>query len=581
MSQTVIVERDVMVPMRDGVKLATDVYRPADEARHPVLVHRTPYNKGDAWIVGGLMFSPLEAVQRGYVVVIQDSRGRFKSEGDWRPFVVEGPDGYDTVEWAAAQPWSDGNVGIYGSSYNGVTTLQAALASPPHLKACAAYMTGANYHQGWTYSSGAFELGFNLWWAINLAWDTILHLGLDQEALMAAMGKLAVAASDPWQPARHLPLPEIPALQDGIAPYWQEWLSHPTYDSFWKQVDVAAHADRIKAPLLHITGWYDGFLRGHLDLNERLKAHPDRAVRDSHRLIIGPWDHISYLSIRPTASGEREFGPLAATGPAGLGETYFQWFDHWLKGEETPLFSTQRVRYFLLGENAWREADSWPAPHTPTRYYLHSDGRANTRFGDGALTSDPPTNEPPDSYIYDPSNPVPTVGGRALAPVFSPSGVLNQAQVEEREDVLVYTSAHLTAPLTIAGPVTATLFVASSAPDTDFTAKLVDVQPDGYCAPIAEGIIRARYRNSMEREELLPAGQVVELTVDLLAVAHTFLPGHRIRLEISSSNFPKYDRNLNSEESPTRATATHMRPAVQQVFHDSQHPSHLTLPVAS
>jgi putative CocE/NonD family hydrolase len=579
MSATITIERDIRVPMRDGVHLATDVYHPPGSGRHPVLVHRTPYSKDDWWVVGTLMFNPVQAVERGYAVVVQDSRGRFKSDGDWVPFFCEAPDGYDTVEWAAAQPWSDGRVGIYGSSYNGVTTVQALVAAPPHLKACVSYMTGANYHQGWVYSGGAFELAFNLWWALHQAWETVYRLGLDEQQLSEALGRLTRATLDPWDDLHHLPQRNHPLFRGGLAKYYDEWLQHPRYDEYWKQVDVVAQARQITVPVLQISCWYDGFLKGHLDLNEALKKHPDKRVRDTHEFVLGPWDHMSYLGVRKAAAGEREFGPIAVSGPTTVAPLALEWFDRWVAEKKTASPSAKRVRYFVMGSNEWHAADTWPPAHTPVWYYLRSGGRANSRFGDGALATQAPGNEPPDSYVYDPARPVPSFGSKIMAPSYSPPGVQDQARTEERDDVLVYTSAQLSAPLTIAGPASATLFITSNAVDTDFTAKLVDVQPDGYCAPIADGILRARYRKGMDREELLVSGEVVELTVDLLAVAHAFNAGHRIRLEVSSSNFPKYDRNLNVAASPAAAGAEEMRRAAQQVFHDSRRPSHISLPV--
>jgi uncharacterized protein len=573
MAAELIVERDVRVAMRDGVNLATDVYRPNDSAPHPVLVHRTPYSKSNAWFVGGLMFNPLDAVQRGYVIVVQDTRGRFGSEGDWEPFANEASDGYDTVEWAAAQPWSDANVGVYGSSYMGVTTIQALVATPPHLKAAVSYMTGANYHSGWTYSGGAFELGFNLWWTNFLGWDTASRLKMSDSERTELLGRLAEATGDPWTAARHLPLTELPAFQNDVAPYWQDWLRHPVYDESWERVDALARAGEISAPLLQIAAWYDNFLRGHLDLNARLRDQGD------HRLVVGPWDHEAYLSLGLSRAGQRDFGPSAIGGPTLVAELALSWFDHWLAGKETPLTDTRPVRYFMMGANAWQEADTWPPANTPTHWYLHSGGRANTRHGDGALTLEPPSAEPADSYRYDPADPVPSLGGRTLHPNLGPGGVQNQATLEEREDVLVYTSARLTTPLAVAGPVSVTLFAASSAPDTDFTAKLVDVEPDGYCANIAEGIIRARSRGGESREELLQPGEVTEFGIDLWDVAHTFRTGYRVRVEISSSNFPRFDRNLNSAVSPELAGPSELQVAHQQIWHDKDHPSRLALPV--
>jgi hypothetical protein len=580
MAHNIIVERDVMVPMRDGVRLAIDVYRPDDGAKHPVLVNGHPYDNDHFLAMHELLFSPLVAAQRGYAVVVQEARGRAGSEGTWRPYGDEGRDAYDTVEWAAAQPWSDGNVGLYGACALGWTAVQGAVEAPPHLKAVFAYVSATNYHSGWTYSgSGAFELGFQLSWVWTiLARDTISRLGLEPAARAEAERKLKEAASDVRGSACYLPLIDFPAYQNGAAPYWREWLSHPSYDEFWQRVDAVARADRIKAPILHMSAWYDMCLKGHLDLYSALKVRGDERVRDHHRLMIGPWDHSAYYNKRPTCAGERDFGPSAMTGPEVLAGIIFQWFDYWLRGEGETFLPESKVRYFQMGENVWKEVDSWPPPHTIVPYYLHGEGRANSRMGDGLLSLEPPGTEPTDSYVYDPLDPVPTAGGRSMIDVLP--GVENQAQVEERQDVLVYSSPRLAEAVAIAGPVSVTLYASSSAPDTDFTAKLVDVEPDGYCANIADGIIRARYRNGCEREEFLDPGKATEFRIDLWDIAHTFQPNHRIRLEISSSNFPCFDRNLNSRVAPALGSAADAQKAVQQVFHNASHPSRLNLPVA-
>jgi putative CocE/NonD family hydrolase len=580
MAHNIIVERDVMVPMRDGVRLAIDVYRPDDGVKHPVLVNGHPYDNDHFLAMHELLFSPLVGAQQGYAVVVQEARGRAGSEGTWRPYGDEGRDAHDTVEWAAAQPWSDGNVGLYGACALGPTAIQGAVEAPPHLKAVFAYMTATNYHSGWTYSGGAFELGFQLSWTWTiLAQDTISRLGLEPAAEKEALRKLAEAASDLGGSARHLPLVDFPAYQDGAAPYWREWLSHPSYDEFWRQVDAVARADRIEVPVLHMSAWYDTCLRGHLDLHSALQLRGDERVRDQHRLVLGPWDHSAYYNKRPTCAGERDFGPEVMTGPDVLAPIAFQWFDYWLKGEGDAFLPENKVRYFHMGENVWKEVDSWPPAHTVVPYYLHSAGQANSRMGDGVLSTEPPGTEPPDSYVYDPFDPVPTAGGRSMIDVLP--GVENQAQVEERQDVLVYTTPRLAEPVVITGPVSVTVYASSSAPDTDFTAKLVDVEPDGYCANIAEGIIRARYRHGCDREEFLEPGKVTEFCIDLWDMAHTFQPNHRIRLEISSSNFPRFDRNLNSRVTPALGSAEDAQKAVQQVLHDAPYPSHLSLPIAS
>jgi hypothetical protein len=578
MGTTVLVERDVKVAMRDGARLATDVYRPRGDGPWPVLVERTPYGKSFAWFTAGLIVNPLVAVERGYAVVVQDTRGRNGSQGPFEPFVHEADDGYDTVEWAAEQPWSNGAVGVFGSSYLGVTALQATLAAPPHLKAAVTYLTGANYHDGWTYSGGAFELSFNLWWTSFLAWDTVARARMRPKEREATLAALVEVASDWETAARHLPLADLPAFGK-VAPYWREWLEHPSYDAFWKRIDQTAKAGRLKVPLLQVAGWFDNFARGALDLHAALQAVRGKPKTRS-RLVIGPWDHEAYLSVRPTSAGGREFGPAAVGGVTMMSDLVLDWFDEWLGGGDPSTASEAApVRYFVMGENRWAGALTWPPKHRPTAWYLRSAGAANSRLGDGALSLDKPGPDPADSFLYDPADPVPSVGGRTLAPVFGPGGIQDQSDVELRDDVLVYTSPMLTGPVSIAGPVTAVLHVSSSAVDTDVTAKLVDVEPDGFCANVAEGIIRTRYRDGADHEVLLTPGEAVEVTVDLWHVAHTFLPGHAIRLEVSSSSFPRWDRNLNCATSPGRAGPEELQAAVQQVLHDPAHPSRLVLPV--
>lgn len=577
MNAQVLVERDVEVPMRDGVALRADVYRAPNGAPAPVLLERTPYSKNYGRYVGGLILNPLEAVERGYTVVVQDVRGRFRSEGEWEPFVHETDDGVDTIAWAAEQPWSNGRVGLYGASYMGVTALQAAVATPPAVDAVLAYMAGSEYHSAWSYSGGAFELKFSLVWTLrSLTPDTLRRL--DPGTRERLLDEYVDHASDPWGRVRTMPLDDLEVFREG-APYWRRWLDHPSYDEYWHAVDVARRADGIKAPLLHVSGWYDHFLRGHLELFRAVEEDDSTASREQ-RFMIGPWDHGSYHSTTQTMSGERDFGPRAVNGTALMSPIALSWFDRWLHGDEQAELPP-KVRYFVMGENRWRTADTWPPEHTPTPWYFRGGGSANTRSGDGGLAPEKPADESHDSYVYDPRRPVPTVGGRGTPNVLGLAGVQDQSAIEDREDVLCYTSPPLTSALTIAGPVTVQLHVSASTPDTDFTAKLVDVQPDDYCAILTDGIIRARYRNSHEREELLEPGSVVELTVDLWAVAHTFEPGHRVRVEISGGSFPRWDRNPNDGGPIAAAEERDLQPSTHQLFHDSDRPSCVVLPVVT
>lgn len=566
-----IIDRGVQISMRDGVKLTADVYRPDDNEKHPALIMTIMASRNNSTLVGGNLFGPLPMVDQGYAIVVVEARGRSDSEGMWKPWIEDGKDGYDRVEWAAAQPWCDGAVGVYGNCHLMYPALATAVENPPHLKAALLYMGATNPHNGWIYSNGALELSFNLYWngGSPSASDIAAR---DPAVVQEVQDSLQKFYSNKAGSANTLPLTDMM-----VQPYWKEFLSHPAYDDYWKAVDLLRRVDEIKVPILHISGWYDLMLRGHLDLNRALHTQGDPDLRQHHRVILGPWDHETYLGFRMSHTGDRDFGPGCMTGPALISGVANQWFDRWLKGKETPFMPGSGARYFSTGDNSWKEISSWPPASTQTNFYLHSAGRANTKFGDGSLDTERPGSEPPDSYVYDPMDPVPTAGGRTLLTI--PAGIRNQALIEERADVLVYSTPILTAPVSIAGQVMLTLYAASSAVDTDFTAKLVDVEPDGYCANVAEGIVRARYRNGDDHEEFLTPGEVTKFEIDLWDVAHTFNPGHRIRLEVSSSNFPHFDRNLNSEVVPALGGLEDVQKAAQQVFHNSQYPSHLALPV--
>ncbi|GAA4672573.1 CocE/NonD family hydrolase [Frondihabitans cladoniiphilus] len=579
----IVTERDVMIPMRDGVRLATDIYRPDDDREHPVMVISAPYDKNDFPRAHLLMFSPFVGALRDYVVLSQDARGRYNSEGTWQPFGDEAEDAYDTVEWAAKQPWSNGNVGLYGSCSLAYHALQGAVEQPPHLKAVFAYATAADFYEGWTYSGGAFELGFQMAYAAVVSPDTLSRQELtaeESEEFTKSIGEISqMFGIDPKKMHEHLPnhLPVIdyPGLR--LLPYWKQWLSHPSYDEFWQRANMVERANRINVPVLHASSWQDMCLRSHTALNTALLTSSDPSVRDKHRFIIGPWDHSAYYNHREAYAGEREYD--TETGSGFLSPLLLNWFDHWLKGgPEKVMPGENGVRFYQTGENAWKEDVSWPPAHTVTKYFLHSDGRANSRFGNGSLSLASPEVEPVDSYVYDPLDPVLSVGGQSMG---IPIGVYDQAEIEERDDILVFTTPRLAEAVEIAGPVSVTLLASSSAEDTDFTVKLVDVEPNGYCANITEGIVRARYRNDTRHAEFLVPDETTEFEIAMIDTAHTFREGHAIRVEISSSNFPRFDRNLNARITPALGSEADARKAVQRIFHDSARPSALNLPVVA
>ena len=576
---SVIREPNVMVPMRDGVKLASDVFRPDAPGRFPVLVTRGPYGKD------GYVDNPDHSVwffpKHGYVVVSQDCRGRFESEGDnYNPLFQEIQDGYDTVEWAARQSWSNGRVGTTGQSYLGATqyTLATSNPLPPHLQAMAPVSASADFHQSWAYhTGGAMEWGWMVPYAIMKGRNTLARAG--HEELLSQMDEYVLPPDNFSQPLkdewyRHLPLADWNNRLKETAPYFREYLDNEVDGPYWWQINLLRHVEGITLPMFHVSSWYDIFLEGALNAYQAIR---DRGGNDlakrSQRLLIGPWAHIRpYTAPTSGDTGDIDFGPEARIE---LHQHLLRWFDYWLKDIDTGVMDEPPVSLFVMGENRWRSEQEWPLARTHyTRYYLHADAPANTRGGGGTLSTSPPGDEPPDSYIYDPRDPVATHGGNTL---IIPQGVADQGPVEDREDVLVYTSEVLERELEVTGPIKVHLFASSSAVDTDFTAKLVDVRPDGYAHNLQDGIIRARFRTSRSEPSLLEPGRVYEFEIDLWATSHLFKTGHRLRVEISSSNFPRFDRNPNTGAPLGRDDR--LETARQTVQHREEYPSHIVLPI--
>ena len=570
------VETNLPVVMRDGVTLYADLYRPDGPGPFPVLLQRTPYDKTSPGSMTNL--DPLKAARNGYAVVIQDTRGRYTSQGEFYAFRDEINDGYDTVEWAAAQPWSTGKVGMYGASYVGATQWLAALSRPPHLTAIIPNVTASNYHEGWTYQGGAFELGFNVSW-------TLLQLTLANFAAISSVKNVPIekrrqlinAVNGMESSFQHLPTNQLPHLMDGLASYYYDWLAHPEFDDYWQALCIEDHHGQLTVPALNIGGWYDIFLGGAIRnyLGMKANAATDDA-RQGQKLLIGPWQHGARGS---SVVGSHYFGLAADAMALDLDGIHFRWFDYWLKGIDNGLSDDPPVRIFVMGDNAWRDEQEWPPARAQnTNYYFHSRGRANSLRGNGSLTPDSPGDEPPDVFLYNPADPVPTRGGPLCCnPYFAANGAFDQQDIESRPDVLVYSTPPLDQDLEVTGPVTVTLWAATSQTDTDFTAKLVDVCEDGCARNLTDGIIRARYRDSSSQPTLLEPGRPYRYTIDLWATSNVFQRGHQIRVEISSSNFPRFDRNTNTGNVIAQDTA--FQPALQTIFHDAQHPSHITLPV--
>ena len=568
-----------MVPMRDGVRLATAVIRPDAPGRYPVLVSRGPYGK-DSY-VDNPDHSAWFFARHGYVVLSQDCRARFESEGDgYNPLFQEAQDGYDTVEWAARQLWSNGRLGTTGQSYLGATqyTLATNNPAPPHLQTMAPVSASADFHQSWVYhTGGAMEWGWMVPYAIFKGRNTLNRTG--NERLLSQMDEYLLPAVNFAQPLkdewyRRLPLSDWINRLKETAPYFQEYLDNEADGPYWWRINLLRHVEGITLPMFHVTSWYDIFLEGALNAYQAIRDRGgSELARRNQRLLIGPWAHLLPYTV-PTSggTGDVDFGAEAIIE---LHQYLLRWFDYWLKDIDTGVMDEPPVRLFVMGENRWRGEQEWPLARTQyTRYYLHAEAPANTRNGGGTLSTSPPGDEPPDTYIYDPKDPAATLGGNTL---IIPQGVADQGPVEDRQDVLVYTSEASEMDLEVTGPIEVHLFASSSAVDTDFTAKLVDVHPDGYARNLQDGIIRARFRTSGYEPSLIEPGRAYEFGIDLWSTSHLFETGHRIRVEISSSNFPRFDRNPNTGAPLGRDDRLEV--ARQTVYHSEEYPSHIVLPV--
>ena len=563
------VERDIAIKMRDGVTLRGDIFRPGVEGKFPVLLQRTPYRRAVAW--GYNIDFAQRAASRGYVVFLQDVRGRYTSDGDWYPFLHETEDGYDTIEWIASQPYSNGKVGMFGGSYVGATQLLAAIGHPPHLAGICPIVTASNYHDGWTYQGGAFEQWFNQSWTTGLAQDTILH---QIERVPRPPEDVNVLPLTAYPILTPNPASAIDASSSTVAPYYLDWLAHPSYDDYWKRWSIEEHYADINVPALHIAAWYDIFLGGSLRNYIGLKARAaTEEARKGQRLLVVIGGH----SGDGRKIGAVDFGPEAEK--PDLDEVTLRWYDFLFKGIQNEFATGKPVKIFVMGTDQWREEGDWPlARAKSTKYFLHSQGHANSSHGEGSLSTSAPATEPSDKFAYDPAKPVPTVGGPLCCdPDHLAPGPRDQRQLEDRDDVLVYSTPPLEHDLEVTGPVRLEFFASSSAVDTDFTAKLADVSPDGTTINLTEGILRARYRDSQLTPTLLTPGQIYALSIDLWATSNVFRAGHRLRLEISSSNFPRFDRNLNTGE--LAANSSKWKIATNTVLHDKAHPSALILPV--
>lgn len=562
------VERNVGAAMRDGTVLRADVYRPEAPGTYPVLLQRTPYDKTVAQQI--TYQHPAWYARQGYIVVVQDPRGRFASDGEFRPFHDEAFDTADTIAWCAGLDGSSGQVATYGFSYPGANQLLGAAEQPAGLRTLVPGFTGDDFYEDWTYVGGAFNLAFIVSWVEPLlALPDAMKAGNLEGAIKLAQNATNFPGLYWTQPLASFPLFE----EADVAPYFFEWLEHDTRDAFWQKLSIRARHDRIVQPALHMGGWYDSFIEGTLRNYRALSENAGDDPARLQKLIIGPWLHIPWAPI----NGVRNFGPEARNF---LDEVQLEWFDYWLKGAG-DVTAWPNVRLFVMGENAWRSYDSWPPREARVEeWFLHSAGRATSLSGDGTLTREGPGDEPPDVFVHNPGWPISSTGGRSCCVAeVAPMGPLEQSYVEIRNDVLCYTTPPFERDTLVAGTVELVLHAATDAADTDWTAKLCDVDEAGHSINLCDGIVRARYRDSLEHPTPITPNRVHEYRIRVGSTANLFRAGHRLRLEIASSNFPMFDVNPGTGARSRDATMLGAFTATQAVFHDGTRPSRLLLPV--
>jgi putative CocE/NonD family hydrolase len=580
-----------MIAMRDGTRLATDIYTPDSGGPYPLILERTPYNKENATMMWSHTHTHL--LEHGYAVAIQDTRGRFASEGTWYPLLDDGwgqnRDGYDTVAWLAQHPACNGSIGTFGGSYSGNTQYLMAPTRPPAVKCMFVRQGSADLTEEWIYRGGVLELGLNLHWGT-------------QESVSACATRskvLSKTLDDRMEEVyANLPLLSGPEYADPFQ-WIKDFLSHkPEDQEFWEAWNFSKHYSEVDVPMLHFGAWYDIFIRATIAnfMGVAENAATGKA-RSAQRLFIGPWMHGPLVSERfMRRVGELDFGEEAIVDFNALAQ---RWFDHWLKGENSGIASEPPITMFEMGTNTWRKFSEWPPAEVEYRKYYLRQGPSGsgTSLNDGVLTTaDPVGHEPEDKFVYDPKQPTPTVGGNTLYVIPSSkhlmpkdlepadehmaelglqAGPRDQRRVESL--CLTYTTDVLTEDLRVTGPVVLHLYISSTAEDTDFVAKLTDVWPDGRSILITDGILRARYRKSKLKPVSLIPGEVTFLTIDLWATSNVFRRGHRIRIDISSSNFPRYARNLNVLKTDARIEDAVI--ATNSVYHDTGRPSHIVLPV--
>src|SRR6202158_5616366 len=577
------------IPMRDGVMLAANIWRPKAARKFPVIYIHLAYDKSNtAFCVARAKYF----VPRGYVVVAVDCRGRYDSGGvpyffwhtDWRKGGFEGQGVHDCLNWIGTQQWSSGKIGMTGPSYLGFVQWMGATLGSPYLTTIIPYCSPDDHYDN-IFPSGAFQLT-NSMHILSVLGGGSRTNNFNLETDFFDWNKLAP----------HLPLRTLDvAMMGKNTELWQDFMDHPDNDHYWRfsvgdrprsgQMSAGRYP-QVKVSTLNITGWYDQVQQATINGYLGMTQYGPQSLRNQHHLIVGPWEH----AVGRRVVGDIDFGAQASAENLRselqwqlfwLKPVELRWYDYWLKGIDNGIMDEPPVNIFVMSKNEWRAEAQWPLSRaTNIHYYIHSSGHANSRFGDGTLSTDPPEREQTDAFTYDPSNPVPTFGGIEQWQGYglpNSDGPRDQRVVQGRNDLLVYTSPPVEKDTEVTGRILCKVFAASTAPDTDFTAKLIDVYPNGYAQILREGIIRGCYRTSFKKQELLRPGNVYEFTIDLWSLSHVFLTGHRIQVEISSSTFPKYDRNSNT--GARFGEDAQLQKATQTIFHDNEHPSHILLPV--
>jgi len=573
---SVLVDKNVFIPMRDGVRLAADVYRPSAAGRYPVLLQRTPYNK-ELWPVTALTLDPIRAAAAGYAVVIQDVRGRWASQGDvFFPYRDELDDGYDSIDWGAKQDYSSGVVGCYGLSYMGGTSWLAAASGHDALGAISPTTAPNDFWRNHFWRGGALNIGTLAMWAMRaIGPAALIRAKPDLAEMVPMLVRLIDDVDDFGRVLEALPLNEFAPTHPGdhsFLPFFYEFLKHPVPDDWTRSMLFGNRHAQVKVPSLTIAGWHDLLLAPDLEHFQGMRANAaTETARNGSKLIVGPWAHASFQHV----VGDVDFG-FRSNGmfldlKEDLTKLQLRWFDRWLKNENNGIDDEAPVKLFVQGANRWRDESEWPlSSATEQHWYLRGDGELSRQS--------PPGEVPPLSYLYDPNDPCPTCGGGTLLPPQYAPGPRDQAPIQHRRDVLLLRSAPLESDLEVIGEVNAVLFAATSGRDTDWVVKLCDVHPDGRVFSVCDGVLRASFRNGVDRE-LVEPGAVVRYDVSLWSTAMVFAAGHRLAVIVTSSDFPRYDRNPNTGQ--LAHTATRLEPALQQIFIDVRHDSHIVLPVIS